>query len=680
MTNTGQSKRSRAYRRELNDEYQRVWGHRLPQDEKSQPYKKIGLPLVLAPFVLMACGGCVGSVPAASMLIALLASVLWLGDYAVGAITTRSYWIVFWKTPPWLVGETKEHAADRRQALPPCNSDEQYPDVYPGKIRQVLPAIKDRPSEDEHVGVALVSLTDSQAVAAGQNRIKFIDGQIEGVTFEDRFGATASSVRAQYGEEVALQAVNKFSDRDDLESVAASIRASAKALPQTKTHTGTGLYSVKVTPVNESEVQSGAVAGQVVTIVGTIAASPAFTGGYVTNTTRSQTRAIVSHTTNTATLEGDITTWANEDVLQFYDSWNSFQGACDQLFTDQGVTTYTSTQVIQPYDGTYTEDVDITSMQPTVNFPMKIIPASGQTGVIVTNTGLAAEVIDFNSTEATIIADMELRSIVDGRYGVYSSGEHLYCSNLVIYDTASKDGRGIRMTFGTVVDCTFTDLEWGIFIAYGMTCINCTFTDCTNGITRVSKMGIVSGCTFDTGTTAISWSRSQTEPGQAYSPRVTNCTFYNWTSVFYDITSSGTAGLRSVRGVYYNNIIHTATNVYYSVTDGGIDSVAGDYNTYYNCTNVASVAGVTYTLAAWQTATDMHGLASRDVNSVTTDPGLTTVASGDFSLTAESDCLHAGVGAYSSCQTGINGVDFDKWHPDKGAWSSGPGQNVAYIG
>jgi len=61
MTNTGQSKRSRAYQRQLDDEYQRVWGHRLPQDEKPQPYKKFGLPLVLAPFALMFCGGCVGS-------------------------------------------------------------------------------------------------------------------------------------------------------------------------------------------------------------------------------------------------------------------------------------------------------------------------------------------------------------------------------------------------------------------------------------------------------------------------------------------------------------------------------------------------------------------------------------------------------------------------------------------
>ena len=49
MTNTGQSKRSRAYQRQLDDEYQRVWGHRLPQDEKPQPYKKFGLPLARGP-------------------------------------------------------------------------------------------------------------------------------------------------------------------------------------------------------------------------------------------------------------------------------------------------------------------------------------------------------------------------------------------------------------------------------------------------------------------------------------------------------------------------------------------------------------------------------------------------------------------------------------------------------
>jgi hypothetical protein len=69
-----------------------------------------------------------------------------------------------------------------------------------------------------------------------------------------------------------------------------------------------------------------------------------------------------------------------------------------------------------------------------------------------------------------------------------------------------------------------------------------------------------------------------------------------------------------------------------------------------------------------------------DVNSVTTDPGLTAPATADFSLTAASNCRHAGVGSYSHVQEGINAVAFDKWHPDKGAWSSGPGPNVAYAG
>jgi len=91
---------------------------------------------------------------------------------------------------------------------------------------------------------------------------------------------------------------------------------------------------------------------------------------------------------------------------------------------------------------------------------------------------------------------------------------------------------------------------------------------------------------------------------------------------------------------------------------------------------VARLGGANVSFSSWQALTDYNG-TSPDSHSSTSDPGITTPGS-NWALTAGSNCRHAGIGSYAYVATGHNGVDFDKWHPDKGAWSSGAGPNVSY--
>jgi hypothetical protein len=73
--------------------------------------------------------------------------------------------------------------------------------------------------------------------------------------------------------------------------------------------------------------------------------------------TTEELRAIVSHTDDTVTLEGSLTNWTDTDTLEVYDAWSTIQAALDQVFTDQGATTFTVTQLIRIFAGTYDENV-----------------------------------------------------------------------------------------------------------------------------------------------------------------------------------------------------------------------------------------------------------------------------------------------------------------------------------
>jgi len=671
MTNSGQSKRSRAYQRQLDDEYQRVWGHRLPQDEKPQPYKKFGLPLVLAPFALMFCGGCVGSVPAASVLIALFFSVMWLGERVVESVKTESHWVVFRKMSLWKVGETKEAAAIRRAGAPtPLTDAERYPEDYAGRIQSLVPGQDPKPSWATDLSdCQLFSLTTSQRKDCWQRKLKVIGGKLVPVSFEDKFGANTAKLREHYSDDEVLGA--KHGDDKKSIELQAKTLALSKALPRTVTHTGTGLYNVKKSPVNESEVQSGAVAGQVVTIVGTIAASPAFLGGYVTNTTRSQTRSIVSHTTNTVTLEGDITSWLDTDTLEFYDSWGTIDAAGEQLLVDQGVTRYTTVQEIRIYAGTYTEAVNIGTMEATIRFRLKFA-INGSDSVTMSNTGLGAALVELNDS-----LNIEVRDIIlncDNNYMIDAGNRGPW----FLYNCTCQGGNGGLVRDITCYDSTFTSQNYAFRCAM-FHYERCTFTSCTNGASWAASIirGNFYSCVFSGCAACISTVQAQYESSSdEYQIYITNSTFYNCTKVIND---AAVTGINAFRLHVQNSIFHTCTTVWYgNGADTNLYVQRCDYNTYYNCTQVARLNGANVSFSSWQALTDRNG-TSPDSHSLTSDPGITTPGS-NWALTAESDCLHAGIGSYAYVATGHNGVDFDKWHPDKGAWSSGPGQNVAYIG
>jgi len=687
MTNSGQSKRSRAYQRQLDDEYQRVWGHRLPQDEKQQPYKKFGLPLVLAPFALMFCGGCVGSVPAASMLIALFFSVMWLGE-RVGTLTkTAPYWVIYQKTPAWQLGESSDTVWARRKELKSIEDAQRYPDDYAGKIISVVDGKQPKPgwAYSETRDCLLMDLTPAQKSDAASHKLKISGTALASITIEDEYGAVAP-VLAAYSKD-DLDDAKIVSDLDtDLvvakrrDTISKLIESAIDALPRTDAHTGTGLYWVKSSPAHNDDTQSGAPAGQVITLVtGGLGVLDAWKAGYVVNATRSETRSILSHTDTTVTLEGDLTNWLDTDDLDIYDSWSTVAGAVAQLYTDQGTTDTSSIQMIELFDATYNEAVAFTSMGGvTLKNYLHIRAASGQTSVVVTNVTLTAAVFALSYTPSVIFEDFTIESQYTGGYAISTSrpGTHLY--NMTILST-SRAGHGFTGGLLYVYRSTFTAVNRATLQCDGLWS-ECTFYDCSwCAYTDGGRQGrTFSCCVFNNNARCIYVPTPKANaPIPFHCTTIVNCTFYSNDSAIYSRPSLDyrTTTYRMINCIFHSDTLVLEANE----TDTTLHRIDSDYNTFYNVTNVANVGGTTYDLAGWQALTDTRGF-SPDAHSVTTDPGITNAAGGDFSLTAGSKCRHAGVGSFAICPEGINQVAFDKWHPDKGAWSSGPGANVAYIG
>ena len=679
MTNMGRSKRSRANRRRMSQEYLEHWEDRLPRAEKPESYKKLGLPLVLLPFVLMFCGGCVATVPTASFLITALAGLMWFGDVVIKEAKAESYWVVYRKQPTWLVEETKEAAEIRRTATLSVAEERavRYPDDYAGRVQSVVPIAEQRPPwAIDHLDCVNLPLTRTQLSGCRTRKLKIVDGVLQTTAFVDTYGTIADILLKTHTEAEVAAAI----DGDDAISrdLQNEIYSLVKALPQTITHTGTGLYAVKVTPTNESETQSGAVAGQVVTIVGTVAASPAFTGGYITNSTQAETRAIVSHDTTTATLEGDISGWDDGDTLEWYDAWSTVDAAADQVYTDQGATDYTIPQIVEIYDGTYTEAVAWTAMAPTQQNQLIFRAASGETAVIVDGDGDDAFI--GTSTPNTQYNGFDIRSGGYGTQGVYHYAEGIRVIDCVFPTSGVDQSNGVSTNNpGYVEGCEFNNIGIGIG-GVQSTVKNCTFISCDTCLNQVvaSDSWYFMGNYVDDCDVVVRINGSSETPGATYtSCYLVNNTIYSATEV---IIMSGSQYSRGLTFTAYNNIFHTCVTVWDADTaDGGLAFVRADYNTYYNCTQVAEIDGSNHALAAWQGLSDSRG-DSPDANSVTTDPGLTNPGTGDLSLTAASNCRHAGIGSFALVQEGANGVAFDKWHPDKGAWSSGAGPNIAHSG
>ncbi|MHC5056716.1 MAG: hypothetical protein ACYTKD_18675 [Planctomycetota bacterium] len=451
------------------------------------------------------------------------------------------------------------------------------------------------------------------------------------------------------------------------------------ALPGTVTHSGTGLYAAKVAPAHNDDAQSGAPAGQVVTLAGGgLGTSNAFAGGYVTNATRSETRAIVSHTDSTVTLEGDLASWADTDDLDVYDAWSTIGAAYAQLETDQGSGYFAAPQVIRVHPGDYDERLDMASdlLRPTWAYYFKIEVGGDSGNVTWVDTLSGTDDVLYMGTNINFGA----RWILDGKdrlrigsatstYRVARFGGRGYSW---VYDTTFWIGTnvGVRSGTGRFFRCTFerkAEVAGGgnreMIQSFSFPEFHhCVFDGHYPTITATERAMLfynharprLLGCVVK------NFSTNAIYAGWAVDAR--NCTFYNIAgAAFIEVEH---------RPTWHNCIFHTVGRVFWD--NEGAHIFRADRNRYHNITTeFAYIGGSSYAdLAAFQAYVDFHG-NSPDANSTEGDPGLTDPANDDFSLTSSSACRNAGIGAGAD-EGGMNGVAFDEYHPDIGPWSSGP--------
>jgi hypothetical protein len=446
---------------------------------------------------------------------------------------------------------------------------------------------------------------------------------------------------------------------------------------------GTGYYAVKETPAQNDDTQSGAPVGQVITLVtGGLGGAGAWKGGYITNVTQTETRAIVSHTDGTVTLEGDLANWVDTDDLDIFDAWGSIQGALDQLWTDQDVATFTASQYIRVFAGTYDENVvpnaaldpneangflliiegDPTDsranirLEPTtgkgiyVNCDYALIrhmhvhtqESSASAHGIQSDTGAAALRVEDCEVQTTTSAQC-----VSGRQGVQILDS--------VLASATGIGAYVNFSYGSFVKrCSITTAGQGMYFGRGgLTVESVVFSGCAIGIWLLSLYQR----TLD----------------------VRECSFYGC-AVGVDLS---TAEPTDIEVVLINNIFKDCvTNLEMPATNVWPEETAtrlGPFfllrnNCFHGYTNFVTDGVTPKTYAQFAAFDRVDSSGNKDA----TDPLLTNPGSGDFSLQSNSPCRHAGIGA--GVVKDVNGDPFDPYHPDIGAVSTGIGPNVAYGG
>jgi len=612
-----------------------------------------------------------------------------IGDIEVEK--TAPYWVCFQRTPYWTLGESSDTVWERRKLGNAVEEVQRYPNDYAGRIVSVVDGRLPRPgwTHGEVIGCIPMDLTAQQRSDAASRRVKVLGIALVPVEFADEYGAAASVLLLKHTAEEVRAARDTMDVPADKAAASVrrvidlSIEAALESLPATDAHTGTGLYAVKAAPTHNDDTQDGAPAGQVITLItGGLGVADAFAGGYVVNATQAETRSIVSHTDDTITLEGNLAAWGTTDDLDIYDAWDTVQGACDRLSTDQGTTPFGSEQEVLLYSGTYTESVVVAAtMVPTPQFRLLITCASGST-VVLNNAGLGAgaDVLVLAGIKNAVVScdtlgDFTLNQLVNSAtsYALYS-GNRTWYRNLTV---VSAYYNLAYLGMGCFVDhCAFM----GSGTTYGWTQPDrCFFYRCWFDAGALSVKGNeyvnwYESCVFSGVTTAVSTYLGTSWLGPYTQLSFVNCTFYAVGTIVSD--GGGTAAWRRPSVRFHNCVVHTVTTVVVSLS-GGLFVADMDNNCFYNVTNFGTIDSVDYTtLGDWQALTDDRG-RSPDAHSVVANPLLTDPAAGDFSLAANSPCRHRGAGA--GVVEGINGVEFDPYHPDIGAWSSGVATPHAYT-
>jgi len=299
-------------------------------------------------------------------------------------------------------------------------------------------------------------------------------------------------------------------------------------------------------------------------------------------------------------------------------------------------------------------------------FRLRIKAASGQTGVTVSNSGLAGHTLDVNALEHVYVGGIALASAATNYYAIrgnYATGAEVDSCAVAM----SNGGRGFHTLHrGYVHDTAFTDGA-GAGREFVLECFaslyrRCAFVGATQYGVQANNYGggRFEACAFSGCQKAIRLGGSRAVGREETVVR--NCTFYDCTKAIVDEAGAGDEALvASVK----NCIFSTTTAGDFAIyAQGLLARVESDYNCFHGYTSPCHVDGMDKSLAEWQSETDWQG-NSPDAHSFEADPLLTDPGSGDFSLGSASPCRGAGMGAGVTHYR--DGTAADPHHPNIGS-------------
>jgi hypothetical protein len=395
--------------------------------------------------------------------------------------------------------------------------------------------------------------------------------------------------------------------------------------------------------------------------------------------TTEETRAIVSHTDDTVTLEGILTNWTDTDLLEVYDAWSMIQAALDQMWTDQGSATFTSTQIMRIFAGTYNENViPNAGFDPDETNGFQLViegdPDDDREDILIQPTAGTDGI--YVNCDSAIIRHLKVASaVVTAGIRSYTGNTWLEVTDCDVPLTTAGNVIGIYPRGRAVIeDCDVSiqaqgSSAAGIF-SYGAMMIVRRCKVIGNGGSAVGIMGrsghVVESCIVSDFLVGFGDYQAgpQVGPNQIRNSVAHDCTYGIWHANFYHPTLD-----------IVNTIFDTCTNVFTiqnAMPEWSATNVIGDIARllnccFYNYTTFAKqwVGGGDKTYAEFIALNRVTAAGNLDqVNPLLTNPG-----TGDFSLQAGSPCINTGHG--SGVTSDYLGVAFDGNNPDIGAWSSG---------
>jgi len=346
-------------------------------------------------------------------------------------------------------------------------------------------------------------------------------------------------------------------------------------------------------------------------------------------------------------------------------TYSTIQSALDQLWTDQGASTFTASQYIRVFAGTYDDNVVpnagldpdeansfglIIEGDPADDRANMVIQPAGGTNVLSINCDAALLrklTFDGANTSSHTIAPGSgcmILNIDDCAVTAVGGSRCISMGNtLHAVDSTFTGGTTYNVLAGAYRNpaylerCTIIGGTVGVYTYYQMDIRACVFDGCTTGVS-ITKTAVIrlSQCVFYNNTVAV----NILQPLHS-SVHVINCIFkdctYNYRAPKWPEETATTLGPSFVQ----------RNNCYHGYTAMGYDG------------------STTKTYAEWIAFNQVDAAGELDA----TDPLLTDPASDDFSLAAGSPCRHAGIGAGVLSDYLRNA--FDTVYPDIGAASSG---------